>query len=105
MSRPFRYADLWRFLGDLGFDCATVRGGARVCEHKPSETLIVLGDHAADEAVHEQILVGVQLQLDSRGLLSRKEFDRRVARGAGASGGNGVGRPRKSRRTISGGPA
>jgi len=102
-NRPFRYADLLRMLGELGFDCSAVRDGARVCEHEPSETLIVFGDYPADEPVREQILVGVKLQLDQRGLLTREEFDRRVARLAGAGTRNGTGHPRKARRPVSGG--
>lgn len=104
-NRVFRYADLLRLLGDLGFDCPVVRDGARVCEHEPSETLIVFGDYPAEEPVREQILFGVKLQLDQRGLLTREEFDRRVALLAGDGVGNGTGRRRKARRPVTGGSA
>lgn len=97
MSRRFRFADLLRLLGELGFDCATTRGGFRVCEHRPSETVIVLADRPDEEAVHEQTLVGVQLQLDKRGLLTREKFDRQVAELAELPDGNGKEHPREAR--------
>src|ERR1700681_4766991 len=79
MNKAIRYADLWALLRKLGFDCDTIdQGNHRVCEFEPTGTRIVLHDYPPDQPVREEILIGVKLQLDNGGLLSRTEFDRWV---------------------------
>jgi hypothetical protein len=92
MTRPLRFADLIGLLEGLGFDCTRRVDGQIVCEHRPSDTMILLAERPAGETVREQILFGVRLQLDQRGLLDRGEFDRRVARLTARPADNGVGR-------------
>lgn len=104
MNSAFHYADLLAILDELGFDCTAVRDGFRVCEHKPSDTMIVLADYPADQGVREQVLVGVGLQLEKRGILARGDFDRQVTLRTGAVEGNGTARPRKNRSRVPGGP-
>lgn len=75
-----RYADLWALLPKLGFDCDTFdEQNHRVCELAPTDTRIVLYDYPPDQPVREEILIGVRLQLDNGGVVSRAEFDRWAA--------------------------
>jgi hypothetical protein len=105
MNNTIRYGDLWALLRKLGFDCnARDEKNHRVCEFAPTDTRIVLHDYPANEPVREQILVGVRLQLDNGGVLSRAEFDRwvvRRARANAAAGTNGSQPRRKSRKDLS----
>jgi predicted RNA binding protein YcfA (HicA-like mRNA interferase family) len=96
MTDSLRYADLLRLLEGLGFECGTVKGAHRLCEHRPSETLIVRADRPADEVVREQVVTGVRLQLEARGLLDRDEFGRQAARMTSRETGDGT-RPARKR--------
>jgi hypothetical protein len=104
VDNPIRYGDLWTLLRKLGFDCnAHDEQNHRVCEFAPTDTRIVLHDYPANEPVREEILVGVRLQLDNGGVLSRAEFDRWVVRRANvntAAGTNGSQPRRKSRKHL-----
>jgi hypothetical protein len=105
MNNAIRYADLWALLRKLGFDCDTLDAqNHRVCEFAPTRTRIVLHDYPPDQPVREEILIGVRLQLDNGGAMSRAEFDRWVDRKAKANpalGNNGGGSRRKSRKDVS----
>jgi hypothetical protein len=86
MRNAIHYADLWALLRKLGFDCDTLdEHNHRVCEFAPTDTRIVLHDYPPDQPVRQEILIGVRLQLDNGGVLSRAEFDRWAARRAKAS--------------------
>src|SRR5216684_2123392 len=102
VNNTIDYGDLWTLLRKLGFDCdAHDEQNHRICEFAPTDTRIVLHDYPANEPVREQILVGVRLQLDNGGVLSRAEFDRWVARHARANtaaAANGSQRKGKSRK-------
>jgi hypothetical protein len=79
MSKSIRYADLWALLRNLGFDCdALDKRNHRICEYGP--TRIVLHDYLPTTPVHDQILVGVRLQLDNGAVMSRADFDQWVAK-------------------------
>src|SRR5438876_9966216 len=81
MRDTIRYADLSALLRKVGFDCDTLdEQNHRVCEFAPTDTRIVLHDYPPDQPVREEILIGVGLQLDNGGVLSRAEFDRWAAR-------------------------
>jgi hypothetical protein len=102
MSNAIRYADLWALLRKLGFDCDTLdEQNHRVCEFAPTDTRIVLHDYPPEKPVREEILIGVRLQLDNGGVMSRAEFDRWAARqakvnpGLDTNGGELRGKPRK----------
>jgi hypothetical protein len=103
MSNAIRYADLWALLRKLGFDCNTIdEQNHRVCAFAPTDTRIVLHDYPPHQFVREEILIGVRLQLDNGGVLSRAEFDRWVSRRAkvnAAVSANGGGPTRKPRKT------
>jgi hypothetical protein len=100
MDQPIYYADLWALLRKLGFNCETVlESNHRVCEYAPTDTRIVLHDYPPEEPVREQILIGVRLQLDNGGVLSRAEFDRWVVRQARANVRNGTNGTRRTRQT------
>jgi hypothetical protein len=105
MSNAIRYADLWALLRKLGFDCDTLdEQNHRVCEFAPTDTRIVLHDYAPDQPVREEILIGVRLQLDNGGVMSRADFDRWAARQAKVNTPvdiNGGARRRKTRKDIS----
>src|SRR5207302_2007250 len=92
MTNSVTFGDLIGLLEGLGFDCARRVDGQVVCEHRPSDTMILLAERPAGEKVREQVLFGVRLQLDQRGLLERGEFDRRVAQMTAAATANGSGR-------------
>jgi hypothetical protein len=103
-SNVIRYADLWALLRKLGFDCDTFdERNHRVCEFAPTDTRIVLYDYPPDQPVREEILIGVRLQLDNGGVLSRAEFDRWAAgQKANPAVGSDGGEPRqKTRKDIS----
>jgi len=86
MRNAIHYADLWALLRKLGFDCDTLDDhNHRVCEFEPTDTRIVLHDDPPDQPVREEILIGVRLQLDNGGVMSRAEFDRWAARRAKAN--------------------
>jgi hypothetical protein len=98
MNSSVKFGDLIGLLEGLGFDCIRRVDGQVVCEHRPSDTMILLAERPAGEKVREQVLYGVRLQLDQRGLLERGEFDRRVAdmtAAATANGSGGAATPRK----------
>jgi hypothetical protein len=77
MNTVIRYADLWKLLRTLGFDCDSHDDkNHRVCDFAPTATRIVLYEYPPDQTVREQILIGLRLQLDNGGILSRAEFDR-----------------------------
>jgi hypothetical protein len=81
MSSAIRYADLWALFRKLGFDCDLFDDkNHRICELAPADTRIVLHDYPPDQLIHSQILIGVRLQLDNGGVMSRDDFDRWVAR-------------------------
>jgi hypothetical protein len=81
MSNTIRYADLWALLRKLGFDVGTLDGqNHRVCEFVATDTRIVLHDYPPDQPVRAEILIGVRLQLDNSGIMSRAEFERWAAR-------------------------
>jgi hypothetical protein len=80
MSNVIRYADLWALLRKLGFDCDSLdEKNHRICEFAPTSTRIVLYDYPPEQPVRAEILIGVRLQLDNGGVLSRAEFDRWAA--------------------------
>lgn len=94
MSSAIHYADLWALLRRLGFDCDTLDPkNHRICVFAPTDTRIVLHDYPLDRPVREEILIGVRLQLDNGGVMSRADFDAWSARrgnanvAAGANGG------------------
>src|SRR5436190_4689646 len=105
MSNAIHYADLWALLRKLGFDCDTLDDhNHRVCKFEPTDTRIVLHDYPPDQPVREEILIGVRLQLDNGGVMSRAEFDRWAARRAKANpaaGANGGEARRKSSKDVS----
>ncbi len=91
MNNSIRYADLWALLRKLGFDCDTVlQSNHRVCDFAPTATRIVLHDYPADQPVHPEILIGVRLQLDNGGVMTREEFDRWAAQQAKPNARNGA---------------
>jgi hypothetical protein len=62
MTNAVRYADLWALLRRLGFDGDTLDAqNHRRCEFAPTGTRIVLYDYPPDQAVREEILIGVRL--------------------------------------------
>src|ERR1041384_947406 len=86
MTNTIRYADLWALLRQLGFDCDTLdEQNHRICEYAPTETRIVLFNYPPEQPVREEILIGVRLQLDNGGVMSRAEFDRWASQPAKAS--------------------
>lgn len=77
MNDAIQYADLWALLRELGFDCDTLDDrNHRICDFPPTRTRIVLHDYPPATMVHPQILIGVRLQLDNGGVMSREEFDK-----------------------------
>ncbi len=86
-----RYADLWKLLKRLGYDCGWLGtnplGGntVRICKHAASGSSMTLADEPPEEFVHPRVLFGVRLQLDNFGLLAPEDFDRWVARRAKAN--------------------
>jgi hypothetical protein len=87
-----RYADLWRLLRRLGYDCDRLgknplapHNTVRICELPGSDADFILADRALDEFVHPVIVIGVRGQLDTFGLMSREDFDRWVKRRAKAN--------------------
>ncbi|MCI0462602.1 MAG: hypothetical protein L0Z62_37100 [Gemmataceae bacterium] len=89
----------------MGFDCDTLdEQNHRVCAFAPTDTRIVLHDYPHDQPVREEILIGVRLQLDNGGVMSRAEFDRWATRRAEANTGadrNGGAPRRKTRKGVS----
>ena len=105
MSNAIRYADLWALLRELGFDCDTLdEQNHRVCEFVPNNTRIVLHDYAPDQPVRTEILIGVRLQLDNGGIMSRAEFDDWAARQTRARRAVSVngGAPRRAGKKVPG---
>jgi hypothetical protein len=98
MTNTVRFGDLIGLLEELGFDCTRRAEGQVVCEHRPSDTMILLAERPAGEKVREQVLFGVRLQLDQRGLLGRDEFDRRIAELAARDEANGSARSGTARK-------
>jgi hypothetical protein len=104
-----RYADLWKLLKRLGYDCGWLGtnplGGntVRICKHSSSRSSITLSDDPPDQFVDPLSLIGVRLQLDNFGIMSTEEFDRWAARRAkanaakGTNGTDGASPARKSR--------
>ena len=94
MSNVIRYADLWALFRKLGFDCDTLdEQNHRICEFVPTDTRIVLHNYPLDNPVRQVILIGVRLQLDNGGVMSRAEFDQWAAgrtKTNTAAGANGV---------------
>ncbi len=97
--KAVRYADLWKLLRRLGYDCDTLgtnplgaRNTVRICEHAESGSRITLADYPQEEFVWERLLPLVRNQLDAFGLMTREEFDRWVKRRAraNAAGRNGA---------------
>jgi hypothetical protein len=89
LPEPIYYADLWALLRKLGFNCDTVlESNHRVCEFAPTDTRIVLHNYPPDHPVRSQNLVGVRLQLDNGGVMSRDDFDYWAARKARANARN-----------------
>jgi hypothetical protein len=82
---------LWKLLKRLGYDCGWFAnhplGGfqVRVCKHSSSKSRIILTENPPDEFVDPTTLIGVRLQLDNFGVMSREEFDRWKARRAKAN--------------------
>ncbi len=97
MTNSATFGDLIGLLESLGFDCTRRVNGQVVCEHPPSDTMILLAERPAGERVRDQILFGVRLQLDQRGLLARDEFDRQLADVAARNGANGAATARKGK--------
>jgi hypothetical protein len=93
MRNAIRYADLWALFRKLGFDVDKLDDqNHRICEYASTDTRIVLHDYPPDQPVREEILIGVRLQLDNGGIMSRAEFDHWAARGSKANtaaGANG----------------
>jgi hypothetical protein len=91
VNSSIHYADLWTLLRKLGFDCDTVlESNHRVCEFAPTDTRIVLHDYPPEQPVHQEILIGVRLQLDNGSVMSREEFDRWAARQVRTNARNGA---------------
>jgi hypothetical protein len=100
MTRAVRYADLWVLLRKLGFNCDTVRENKhRICEFPATETVIILAEYPPEQPVHEQTLLGVRLQLENGGVMSREEFDRWVSQLTKNGTANGTGSRSRSRAT------
>src|SRR6266446_5055238 len=101
MSNAIRYADLWALLRKLGFDCDTMdQKNHRICIFAPTDTRIVLHDYPLDQLVREEILIGVRLQLDNGGVMSRADFDGWASQRVSANGALGTngGKSRRSTR-------
>lgn len=103
MSNSVRYTDLWALLRKLGFDVDTLdEQNHRVCEFAPTATRIVLHDYPPDQPVRAEILIGVRLQLENGGIMSRAEFDRWAERrtkantAVASNGGQPSGKIRKA---------
>jgi hypothetical protein len=103
MPEPIFYADLWALLRKLGFNCDTVlESNHRLCEFAPTDTRIVLHDYPPEQPVHQEILIGVRLQLDNGGVMTREEFDRWAARQARANARNGANGTKATQRAHKG---
>ena len=104
MSNTIRQGDVLALLRKLGFDCDTVRENVRVCQYPSSDLDILLHERCDDEVLRAQTLMGVKLQLENYGLMSRGEFDRWAARQARVNtenGSNGTPATPKSRKRAS----
>jgi len=90
-TKTARYADLWKLLKRLGYDCGWLGtnplGGntVRICKHSSSRSSITLSDDPPDQFVDPLSLIGVRLQLDNFGIMSPEDFDRWAARRAKAN--------------------
>jgi len=103
VNSSIHYADLWALLRKLGFDCDTVlESNHRVCELSPTDTRIVLHDYPREQPVHPEILIGVRLQLDNGGVMTREEFDHWAVRQARANARNGANGTKATPRTRKG---
>lgn len=112
-TNAVRYADLWRLLRRLGYDCDRLgtnplgaRNTVRICELPDSEATFILADRPLDQFVHPEVVIGVRGQLDNFGLMTREEFDRWVKRRAkanAATNGTPGGTPARKPR-VPGGP-
>ncbi len=81
MDNNIRYSDLWILLRKLGFNCDKVdEHNHRVCEFAPADARIVLHDYPSSMSIRSEILIGVRLQLDNAGVMSRADFDHWAAR-------------------------
>jgi hypothetical protein len=103
-----RYADLWKLLKRLGYDCGWVGtnplGGntVRICKHPSSRSSITLSDDPPNQFVDPLSLIGVRLQLDNFGIMSPEAFDRWAARRAKANAAkeaNGANRTKPARKS------
>ena|ERR1022692_2555490 len=103
MNKTIRYADVWALLRKLGFDCDMFDDkNHRICDYAPTNTRIVLHNYPPTRPVHTQILIGLRLQLDNGGVMSRPEFDQWAARRGmtlTAVGTNGV-KPKRTRKKF-----
>lgn len=103
MNNEIRYADLWALLRKLGFDCDSFDDrNHRICDFAPNGTRIVLHNYPPEEPVRQQILIGVRLQLDNGGVMSRADFDRWAdRRGGDAAVANGARSKRNGKKRSS----
>jgi len=78
MNRIIRFADLECLLFRLGFQRGETTGPQLLFEHPDSETLLVFPPYRSEEPVQPHHVAKAQTLLDSRGLLERTDFDKRL---------------------------
>jgi predicted RNA binding protein YcfA (HicA-like mRNA interferase family) len=76
--RQVKFAELARFLGELGFTTQTIPGSHILFEHPEANLHIMLRLYQPDEVVQPAGLVYVRHSLDAWGLMERDEFDERI---------------------------
>jgi hypothetical protein len=92
MSNPrVSFAQLRRWLLDLGFEERLRPEGPVSFRHAASDTVLLLPRYAPEETVAPHHLAGVRVMLDGKGLLEGNDFDKWVAeataKGAAPVGG------------------
>jgi hypothetical protein len=78
MIKTVTYADLERFLVQLGFVAEQAQHTYQLFTYASPEVLIVLPVRRADELVDAAHLLAVRKQVVENGLLDERAFDRRL---------------------------
>jgi len=77
--------DLISLLEHLGFQDESVEGSHHAFRHSASETVILLADLKPDDLVRVEDLISIRQNLDSKGLMDARAFERRFPPSAATS--------------------